>query len=263
MVNHVRTLLLNRPASAVTPMGEYVPPSFRTVALPSYLQQARGLLFGPRPDATMLDYRLRQYMALLHSTELVEFVTAPDPRITYTPGDRTMADFSFAPAVLPVGHDNLLYIVGDPPIATDGGMVYSWQVKVLLAGRPAPVAAVTQRSPVQGYVEHAISYTETLSNEFPLDGSPLLARFGSTGIVDGTTWIVTCLAPPAEDPGQVAATFRAVGGTILGQLFGGAIAEPYITGYSLWDSVQPLPYRLGAVLLAVATRTDEIRRGIS
>jgi hypothetical protein len=42
-------------------------------------------------------------------------------------------------------------------------------------------------------------------------------------------------------------------------LFGAAPAEPYRTWKALWYSGQPLPYRLGAVLLATAWRTDEVR----
>jgi hypothetical protein len=258
VVNHVRTLLLNLPASATTLMGEYVPPSFQTVALPLYLQQARSLLFGPRADAAMLDYRLRQYMAMLHATELAEFVTVQDPRITYTPGDRAMADFDFAPSVQAVGNGYTLYVIGDRPLAIDGRMTFSWQVK-LIGG---PAVAVTRRSPSQGYAEHQISYVSGLSTEFPLDGSPLLARFNA-GIPAGATWIVDCLAAPAKDPGQVAADFGVAGANILGGLFGGATAEPYTTWSNLWHSDQPLPYRLGAVLLAVAARTDEVRRKVS
>jgi hypothetical protein len=49
-------------------------------------------------------------------------------------------------------------------------------------------------------------------------------------------------------------------GTIA-QLFGLAPAEPYRTWAALWHSRASLPYRLGAALLALAARTDELRRG--
>jgi hypothetical protein len=241
-------------------MGEYVPPSFRTVPVPLAVQSARNVLFGPRPDAVMLDYRLRQYMAMLHATELAEFVIADDPRITYTPGDRSMTDFDFTPAILPIGHDVPLFLTGDQPTSIDGRMTYAWQIKVLIAGRPGPVAAVTRRSPSAGYTEYAISYANNLSNAFPLDGSPLLACFNSVGIVDGITWNVNCLAPPLRDPGQITADLGVVGANILGELFGFAGLEPYRTWSALWASNQPLPYRLGSVLLAVAARTDEARK---
>jgi hypothetical protein len=257
VVNHVRTLLLNLPASSESPLGEYVPPGFTSVAIPGAVQQARNFLFGQQPDAAMLDYRLRQYMTMLHATELVEFVVATDPRITYMPGGWKMADFSPAPSVLPIGHDQPLYLAGTVPVAGDGRMVHSWQVTALLAGQTA--ARVIRRSPTPGSAVHTLSFTNGLSNEFPLDGSALLARFQAAGVVDGTMWNVDCLAMPVTDPGQVAASLGAAGANTIPYLFGAAPQEPYLTWQKLWNSNQPLPYRLGAVLLAVAARTDEAR----
>jgi hypothetical protein len=257
LINHVRTLLLNRPASAATPFGEYVPPDFATVAVPGAVQRARNFLFGANPDAMMLDYRLRQYMAMLHATELVEFVVAQDQRITYIPGGRDMADFSPAPVVAPVVGGQVLFLGGTRPMAPDGRMTYAWQVQVPVASVPA--AAVAQRSPAYNTVDYPIAYTGGLSSEFPLTGSPLVASFHSAGIVDGTTWNVGCLALPARDPGQVAADLDALGANVVPFLFGAAAEEPWLTWQNLWNSNQPLAYRLGAVLLAVAARTDEAR----
>ena len=179
------------------------------------------------------------------------------------PGDRSMADFNTTPVVTPLGHNQTLFIVGDQPTGAGGRMTFSWQVQVRIAGYPQPVAAVTTQSPPPGYAEHVITYTDGLSNEIPLDGSPLLARFYEAGIDDGTTWLVNCLAIPTRDPGQVAIDFSTAGAAVLSKLFGFAPQEPYRTWRNLWWSDQPLPYRLGAVLLAVAARTDEIRRGSS
>ena len=258
----MRTLLLNQPASSETPVGEYVPPMFRAVLVPVAIQKARNLLFGPRPDTMMLDYRLRQYMAMLHATELAEFVTVDDPRITYVPGGRDMTDFDPTPSALPVGHNNTLYVVGDWPTAIDGRMIYAWQVTVLIASVPSPVVAITRRSPTVSSTAYDLIYTSGLSNTIPLDGSPLSVRFNDdVSIVDGTTWNVNCLAMPSMDPGQIAATIGTTGANILGELFGFASEEPYRTWSALWESDQPLPYRLGAVLLAVAARTDDIRTG--
>ena len=261
MINHVRTLLLNMPASSMTPMGEYVPLEFNTVAVPSAVQRARDILFGPRPDATMLDYRLRQYMTMLHSTELVEFVTAQDPRITYAPGSRAMSDFDPAAVVTPVENSIELFITGNLPRTADGRMSCLWQVKAMVAGSTS--VSVTRRSAPPGTSIYPITYTGGLSNEFPLTGSPLLASFQDEGVVDGITWNVSCLAMPLRDPGQVAADLGATGANIMPFLFGIGAQEPYRTWQNLWASNQPLPYRLGAALLAVAARTDEARLRIN
>lgn len=257
MTNHVRTLLLNRPARAATPLGEYVPPGARELALPGYLKKVRAVLFGTRPDATMLDYRLRQYLTLLHATELAEFVTALDPRITYEPGGGDPADFDFTPAALPIGHDLPLFVLGDPPPARDGQMAYSWLVRTQ-AGDP-PTVTVARRSPGMATASTPLAYTAGLADPIPLVGSGLSARFPEQGLAPGAAWTVTCLGRPEADPGQVVADLGAIGEDVLLGLFGVAPVEPYRTWKALWYSDQPLPYRLGAVLLAAAWRADEAR----
>lgn len=86
MINHARTLLLNTTTVgdyATYPGEEYISSDFVPLKLTSTLQRLRMGLFGSRPDRLMLNYRGRQLMSLLHSTELVEFVLNLDPRITY------------------------------------------------------------------------------------------------------------------------------------------------------------------------------------
>jgi hypothetical protein len=64
-----------------------------------------------------------------------------------------------------------------------------------------------------------------------------------------------------DDLGAVAARLQAVGEDALLALFGTSHDEPWATWRALWAADMPLPYRLGAVLLALAARTDEIRTG--
>jgi hypothetical protein len=65
-------------------LGEEFIPEFTPVALPSYLQIARNILFGATPDKVFLNFRAYELLSLLHSTELEEFVLAADQRITYS-----------------------------------------------------------------------------------------------------------------------------------------------------------------------------------
>lgn len=86
MINHARTLLGNQAAILLGlnfPGEEYVPETFYPVTLPSPLARIRALLFGSQPDRIMVNYRLRQYMTLLHATELSQYVTAFGARLTY------------------------------------------------------------------------------------------------------------------------------------------------------------------------------------
>lgn len=93
MINHARTLLLNVNGTGVfqdVPGEEFIPANYRNVKLPTSLQRAKAALYGPSPDRYMGNYRTRELMQMLHSTELVDFVTAFDPRITYRFGSDVM-----------------------------------------------------------------------------------------------------------------------------------------------------------------------------
>jgi hypothetical protein len=221
--------------------------------LPGYLWTVRAILFGSRPDAAMLDYRLRQYMTFLHATELAGFVTLPDPRITYEPGSADPADFDFTPVVETLGTDRTLYVLGGGPLARDGRMAHAWRIEVA-----AGTVTIERRSPGSALASAPLAYTEGLSDEYPLIGSRLAVRFLDGPAAD-LEWLVTCLGRPDTDPGQVAANLGAIGEDAMLRLFGTTPVEPYRTWKALWYSDQPLPYRLGAVLLATAWRTDEVR----
>lgn len=88
MINHARTLLLNQPRRKThySDIGyEYVPADYRPVELPPTLSVVRNLFFGAAPDNYFLNYRCRELLAYLHTTELSEYVYALDPRVTYWP----------------------------------------------------------------------------------------------------------------------------------------------------------------------------------
>jgi hypothetical protein len=79
MINHVRTLLQNTvPAQS----DEYVPEDFVPMEAPEAVQKVKRILWGRTPA---YQFRIRQLMQLLHSTELEEHVLAKDPRVTYIP----------------------------------------------------------------------------------------------------------------------------------------------------------------------------------
>lgn len=88
MINHARTLLLNKPRSRMhySDYGyEYVPTDFRPVVLSSTLTNIRQLFFGANPDNYFLNFRVNELMSYIHTTELAEYVYKLDPRVTYWP----------------------------------------------------------------------------------------------------------------------------------------------------------------------------------
>jgi hypothetical protein len=128
VINHVRTLLLNRDGEGNSPGPgeEYTPPAYREVELPPELQKVRDVLFGASPDRRMLLYRLRQFMALLHSTPLSPFVTMDDPRITY----RLDAEPGLQPSLEVTDPGHPLYVAGPRPVTATGIATQVWECRV-------------------------------------------------------------------------------------------------------------------------------------
>lgn len=87
MINHARSLLLNKPNNGTISVGsygqEYVPPLYATVTGDTALEAAHAILFGSNPDDFTLNYRLVQYMQLLHSPATESDILALDSRYTY------------------------------------------------------------------------------------------------------------------------------------------------------------------------------------
>jgi hypothetical protein len=163
MINHARTLLLNIPGSAYMPgvLGEEYIPSYTPVALPTYLQSARKILFGSKPDKVFLNFRAYELLSLIHSTELAEFVYALDPRVTYWP--QKISEFYQAAkkiTVNKVGGTNAsrIYIAGEPTADTRRGSVFGeYSVKLINRGGEIRVVALeaATKSVVDEYVAPA------------------------------------------------------------------------------------------------------------
>lgn len=120
MINHARTLLLNRTSKNYIPgsLGEeYIPPDYEAVDLPTHIATARKIIFGANPDPEFVNFRLCELLSLIHNTELAEFVYALDPRVTYWP--RQVTDFYQAQKNVSVEKtggavDTFLYVNGTP-----------------------------------------------------------------------------------------------------------------------------------------------------
>ena len=91
MINHARTVLLNtRPQKTQRQDAgyEYMPETFRPLALPPALATIHKVLFGTKPDMYFLNLRARELLSYIHQTELAEYAYKLDPRVTYaTPTD--------------------------------------------------------------------------------------------------------------------------------------------------------------------------------
>jgi hypothetical protein len=265
MFNHFRTLLLNRADSGfdAAPAGELVPTEFRPVALPSYLQDIRGRLFGITPDLAMLNYRLKQYLTLLRCTELEQFVLDLDPRITYDAADEhdLVPPDLFQPKVTQVDGVPTNLLMAGTSTAPDytGEMHYQYNLNALLSqedGHTA-TAAVKRVLPDPQLWISPLVLTGGVSDYFDLPGSGYRAALTTTN--PATSFIIEGYRRPQWSLGQIAALVEATGEPNMLSLFGVQKVEPWLTFSNLWYEHPELPYQLGGLLLAVAYRTEEVR----
>jgi len=225
----------------------YVPAVYAPKVLPQYLQIIRGLLFGQTPDRAMINYRLFQFMALLHSSELEEFMYVQDKRVTYlSANDRPMFDpANFQPIVTGSRGFDDVTIFGSPTAPDNNGRtlrqfkVYSTFTTVVWREIGTNVFVPVDRESD----DHALSDT----------GFRFQVGRTFTQVSD-----VTIRIRPQLQLGQICLLLEDLGEPIYRQLFGLRPAEPYLTFKNLWESEETLPLRLGAVLLAMAYRTDEL-----
>lgn len=115
MINAVRTLLLNQSSAVAWPVdqagAQYVSPAYRPVVLPPALFAIRGALFGWQPDNLTLNYRLAQYMALLHADDAcLPHVLSMDHRFTYRP--HAWRTHPWGIVVTPLSGDGRLEVTG-------------------------------------------------------------------------------------------------------------------------------------------------------
>lgn len=96
-----------------------------------------------------------------------------------------------------------------------------------------------------------------LTIPIPLPGASLTASLGPSPVA-GDRWRVTSVAHPSIDLGSILAALDQSNDAVL-QLFGPQPTGNYLEWKRMWQADLPLPYRLGAVLMAYAARVEELR----
>lgn len=263
MINHARTLLANidgARASRGTPGEELIPPAFRQLRLPRSVQAVRRVLFGVDPDREYMNYRLRELMTLLHSTELEEFVLALDPRVTYWPiedAELFVDGFGVTTTRLHGTEADRIYVTGQPAADDQNGrMVMQWRLEVM----PDEQVNVRRTTRPSDADTTAYEVQAGLSTPTPLSGSGLTVRFAA---VSGAAWMIRSQARPATELGQLTEHLRSVVDELLAiDLFGAAPrGEPQQTFWNLWTRHPHMPYQLGGLLLGTIYRINEMLGG--
>lgn len=259
MLNHARCLLMN--VNGIDglngfPGQELLDPIYRPIEPPDAVIAVRQILFGTNPDATLLNYRTRQLLQLLHASPLDDYVRALDPRITYLPFGDDLTEAYQSTIENGFGSANAnLYLRGKPgPLGPSGRMRLVWQIDV--SGNAGTVREVSALQTTA----FSLTFASGRSQAVMLPGSNL-----TFAVADGAPqlWTVTAYLTPAKDLTAIAAALARIGEPVLDALFGAGPAEPYKTFANLWYEKLELGPKLGGLLCAVLGRMEERRRGIS
>jgi hypothetical protein len=258
MINHLRTLLLNLvPATMPIPGEEYVPAAFQPQFLPQDLASVRNLLFGPSPDRAMLNYRLREYLTLVHSTELESHVLDLDPRVTYwPPHDIGLFKDALLGSVITLIAGSTTWginIIGNPSgVKNNSFLLTNWQIRVLDA------SSINVKNLTQGLsTTYPYTVTNGLTGNIPLTGSTL-SFILTVGNTIYPTWGIQHLARPLLELPDIYAGLNAGINTGVNSLFV-SDQEPYKTCHQLWvtDNV-PIAYKLGAIVTALGYKLNAL-----
>ncbi len=252
MINHVRTLLLNRgrEGHGLNEVGEeYIPADFIPRALNRPLSLIHSTLFGNSPDRMFMNYRMRQIMQLMHATPLAVDLLDDDPRITYLPFKDDLFEKAFKLSITQLaGPEIVLHIVGEHVSNMSLGLSkQTWDVTV---GNDATVTVSKRRG---------IPATETFDQHVPvpLIGSGLQAFLQDAPA--GYKVQIESLARPGMDVSTVlSGTAAALGEYGLGDIFPMLAPEPVATWQRIWEDHPASAMKFTAMLLAIAYRTAQM-----
>lgn len=254
MINHVRTLLLNRgrDGHSVQEAGEeYIQEGFIPRQLTAPLRLIRNTLFGGVPDRLFMNYRMRQIMQLMHATELANDISVEDPRITYLPFKQDFFNDVFKATISRTAGPTWRFnVIGEHVSNMSSGLSRQvWELSILEGGE----VTVTKR---RGVAETRSHYVVT-DIPVPLHGSDL--QIYLHGAPAGTSLLIESLARPAFDIATVlSSTAVVIEQYGFDEIFPTIATEPVATWKRIWLEHPDAAMRFTAMLLAVAHRTSQL-----
>ena len=104
------------------------------------------------------------------------------------------------------------------------------------------------------------TFTSGLSSRVDLFDSGWGVLMGTnSGGFGGASWKFSVNNRPTFDLGQLVVMLEQLTEPVLLELFGLAPDEPFRTFKNLWEQNNETPFKLGGLLLALITRTNEVR----
>lgn len=258
MFNQIRTLLMNINGDSScfedVPGDQLIPEEYRQVKLPTYLNVVRARLFGSSPDRAMLNYKVNQLLQLIDATDLRGYITAEDPRITYTVSN-FFEESWFKPQLVEISDtsDEGSFIVTGKGSAPDKSGISRYRYYI-----EADSSSITIRRinwPTRELTETLV-FNDNLSEPVPLPYSGYSIRVRLNNLPASCT-VNGFLRPTVSLLDTLDGTYT-IGEPYLLQLFGLG-EEPYATFKNCWSNHPDFAYRLSGFVLALAYRTAEVQ----
>ena len=267
MLNHVRTLLRNQDSNQDGPGSfgyEYVPANYAAVKLPSQLDIIRRIFFGATPDAAGLNYRLREFMPLLHMTEIVQYTLMDDPRFTYSLTDDRLFRETYTPQLVDVKTGlGVSFIIPPGADVTDSGQLqYSCSCVPATGGQWGDTGNPSNVFATPPVGDPALG-TSGLSNplQLPKSGGISMRLQGGT-LLPNESFKISYIRKPKTPLNMLVPKLQQVLSeeTAL-HLFGAGNPGRFEQFAAWWYESQQLHFQIAGILLALAHRTDLVRQG--
>ena len=258
MLNEVRSLLLNQaaPAGGLYVGEEPIAADFHPPKLPDYLQHVRTCLFGATPDREMLNYRGRQLLTLIHSTELRAYLKDFDSRVSYDfTGNVYGAGRAFVPVIVSAAGNvgELAFLPRPESPDGQGRLRWQWTVKVQVS----EVVITANGDPLP----RSYASPDSVSVPYTLPGVSSQVQLSQAAI--GDSWNISALLRPTRSTGAILRLLNSLSEEVKGSLFGDTNQTETTQHETLRDLRRIVnqhfeaPHRLAAYVLALVYRTRE------
>lgn len=255
MLNHFRTVLRNSQSISPTRVGDiHVPPTYLCKQLSGAVRKAHALLFGVRPDALKLDYRLWELLTMLDSTPLRRYVTETDNRLTYDLREAPFYGVVFGPAVTLRRGSLEITMSGEPPVeSSDGRLDYLWNFT--LAGSDIEAR---QSRPNTRTDEDTLVFNGGISAPYTVPRTKWRHVYAqvapSNDIVE---WAVSYRTPPKQTLAEVCAALKA-------QLSSAEELEIFkhssVAVHTIWRQHHSLAWQLGSLCVALVHAIEQAKQ---
>lgn len=264
MINHARTLLINRSGGKqnLADLGEeFIPTDYISLELPVWLRSFWETLFGANPGNIYRNYVADQLLRIIYATDYWPYLLTFDSRITYGPDEpgefaKTNYNLSWSLSSTVLDVSRIGEIIADNKT---GIMRWSWSLSML-----AGVATIKNLQSKEEHTANIARLNEQLSAELPLPGSSVSILLFMNSI-NSSNWnasgTVDLLAKPSEAlPDKLKRAGKL--GDHFFKLFGRTGEEPFVTFSNMW-TYGSLAEATAGLVLAMIYRTEEIRKTTS